>query len=179
MKSACKERVHDAGSSTCILTETQKVFLPLKLVRSVFIKLQRLAGGRVRGCPESEHNNNNNRKSFMVSKSMFTFLFFCIVVSCSTTSSTDFANLSDMTLCDNVLNYNGRSPASQNARTQELSSWVRTVLPMRISKGTARNAQSALIRSDVADLLGRTSRVERLKYQSPCESSGHQMWLIS
>lgn len=58
----------------------------------------------------------------MVSKPMFTFLFFCILVSCSTTSSTDFANLSDMTLCDNVLNYNGRSRASQNARTQELSS---------------------------------------------------------
>jgi len=58
----------------------------------------------------------------MVSKSMFTFLFLFVLVSCSTTSSIDLANLSDMTLCDNVLNYNGRSPASQNARTQELSS---------------------------------------------------------
>jgi hypothetical protein len=44
----------------------------------------------------------------MVSKSMFTFLFLCVLVSCSTTSSIDLANLSDMTLCDNVLNYNGR-----------------------------------------------------------------------
>ena len=44
-----------------------------------------------------------------------------VLIACSITLSTDVTNLSDLTLCDNVLNYNGRSPALQNARTEELN----------------------------------------------------------
>jgi len=54
-------------------------------------------------------------------KLMIAALGLNILIACSTTLSTDVTNLSDLTLCDNVLNYNGRSPALQNARTEELN----------------------------------------------------------
>jgi hypothetical protein len=50
-----------------------------------------------------------------------TVLALGLFTACNVNSSSNLTSLSDMTLCDNVLNYNGRNPDLQNARTQELS----------------------------------------------------------
>jgi len=57
----------------------------------------------------------------MIIKIIPTALVLSFFTACTVNSSSNPANLSDMTLCDNVLNYNGRYPGLQNARTQELS----------------------------------------------------------
>jgi len=57
----------------------------------------------------------------MIIKLIPTALVLSFFTACAVNSSSNPANLSDMTLCDNVLNYNGRNPDLQNARTQELS----------------------------------------------------------
>ena len=53
-------------------------------------------------------------------KPVLIVLSLSLLIACSATSPVSLASLSDMTLCDNALNYNGRSPALQNARTEEL-----------------------------------------------------------
>lgn len=57
----------------------------------------------------------------MITRIIPTVLALSVFTACNVNSSTNLATLSDMTLCDNVLNYNGRNPDLQNARTQELS----------------------------------------------------------
>ena len=57
----------------------------------------------------------------MIVKLIPTVLALSVFTACNVNSSTNLAALSDMTLCDNILNYNGRNPDLQNARTQELS----------------------------------------------------------
>ena len=57
----------------------------------------------------------------MIIKLIPTVLALGLFTACNVNSSSNLTSLSDMTLCDNVLNYNGRNPDLQNARTQELS----------------------------------------------------------
>jgi len=61
-----------------------------------------------------------NLEALVNIKPVLIVLSLYLLIACSTTSPASLVSLSDMTLCDNALNYNGRSPALQNARTEEL-----------------------------------------------------------
>lgn len=65
-------------------------------------------------------NREINLEALVNIKPVLIVLSLYLLIACSTTSPASLASLSDMTLCDNALNYNGRSPALQNARTEEL-----------------------------------------------------------